>query len=194
MADDFEPLNVDSLLDQLKQTPQDFNVPKDSAPITTLPPVSTVPPTEEELGDYIIKKTSELIDQTMNAFKNIRDIAVQSNDAETVEALASLVKSTTGALDSLNKIHVQNKKTKAAKEIAHINAYARKKAADTLAGGNNNVMVGSREEVLKMIAEAVHKSKIAGGPVLDGELVEDTKQGAIVATLNEPDNVPGSKP
>lgn len=187
MSNDFSPnLNVDTLLDQLRNTPQNFTVGQQSSG-TDLPEVSATIPTEDNLGDFIIEKTAQLVDSTLKAFKDIKNIAVTSNDPETIEALASLVKASSGALDTLNKINIQNKKTKAAKEIANIQAEARKKAAETLTGGNT-LLTGSREQVLKMISEVMHQKQLEGA--IDAELVEDTKEGALSSTVNESDTPP----
>lgn len=185
MSNDFNPtLSVDTLLDQLKNTPQNFTVGNQGGGLD-LPEVSATVPTEDGLGAFIIEKTAQLVDSTLKAFKDIKNLAVTSNDPETIEALASLVKASSGALDTLNKINIQNKKTQAAKEIANIQAEARKKAAETLTGGNT-LLTGSREEVLKMIGEVMRQKQVDGA--VDAELIEDTKPGAILELTNGSDD------
>lgn len=161
-SDSFDSLPVDDLLAQLRDTPTGFIVkkqePKDDA-TSLIPPVSTVPPTEEELGDYVIKKTTALVEQNMAAFRDIKDIAIATNDADTISALADVAKSISGSLELLNKIHLQNKKAKTAKEIATINAEAKRKQIETSPSTTNILAIGTREDVLKMLAEASKKIK-----------------------------------
>ena len=157
MADDFPSLQVDDLLNQLRTTPPDFIVKGDSSNNSILESLSTEPVKEEDLGDYIIKKTTTLVDQTMSAFKDIKNIAVASNDPDTISALADIVKAANSAIDSLNKINMQNKKLKSAKEVAAIYAAAKAKE-DKQPSSTNIITIGSREEVLKILDQAKQKS------------------------------------
>ncbi|MCZ2338934.1 MAG: hypothetical protein LC127_12265 [Chitinophagales bacterium] len=168
MADDFPSLQVDDLLNQLRTTPPDFIVKSDSSNNSILESLSTEPVKEEDLGDYIIKKTTTLVDQTMSAFKDIKNIAVSSNDPDTISALADLVKAANSAIDSLNKINMQNKKLKSAKEVAAIYAAAKAKE-DKPPSSTNIITIGSREEVLKILDQAKQKSS-----AIDAEYTEQT--------------------
>lgn len=168
MADDFPSLQVDDLLNQLRTTPPDFIVKSDSSNNSILESLSTEPVKEEDLGDYIIKKTTTLVDQTMSAFKDIKNIAVASNDPDTISALADLVKAANSAIDSLNKINMQNKKLKSAKEVAAIYAAAKAKE-DKQPSSTNIITIGSREEVLKILDQAKQKSS-----AIDAEYTEQT--------------------
>jgi len=168
MADDFPSLQVDDLLNQLRTTPPDFIVKSDSSNNSILESLSTEPVKEEDLGDYIIKKTTTLVDQTMSAFKDIKNIAVASNDPDTISALADLVKAANSAIDSLNKINMQNKKLKSAKEVAAIYAAAKSKE-DKPPSSTNIITIGSREEVLKILDQAKQKSS-----AIDAEYTEQT--------------------
>lgn len=168
MADDFPSLQVDDLLNQLRTTPPDFIVKSDSSNNSILESLSTEPVKEEDLGDYIIKKTTTLVDQTMSAFKDIKNIAVASNDPDTISALADLVKAANSAIDSLNKINMQNKKLKSAKEVAAIYAAAKAKE-DKQPPSTNIITIGSREEVLKILDQAKQKSS-----AIDAEYTEQT--------------------
>ena len=158
MADDFPSLQVDDLLNQLRTTPPDFIVKSDNnSNNSILESLSTEPVKEEDLGDYIIKKTTTLVDQTLSAFKDIKNIAVASNDPDTISALADIVKAANSAIDSLNKINMQNKKLKSAKEVAAIYAAAKAKE-DKQPSSTNIITIGSREEVLKILDQAKQKS------------------------------------
>jgi hypothetical protein len=168
MADDFPSLQVDDLLNQLRKTPPDFIVKSDSSNNSILESLSTEPVKEEDLGDYIIKKTTTLVDQTMSAFKDIKNISVASNDPDTISALADLVKAANSAIDSLNKINMQNKKLKSAKEVAAIYAAAKAKE-DKQPSSTNIITIGSREEVLKILDQAKQKSS-----AIDAEYTEQT--------------------
>lgn len=168
MPDDFSSLPVDDLLQQLRDTPPAFVVKsQDQSNTTSIPPVSCEPVKEEDLGEYVIKKTTALVEQTMTAFKDIKDLAVATNDADTISALADLIKAANSAIDSLNKINIQNKKIKAAKEVAHINAEAKIKAHENLPQVPNVLTIGTREEVLRILEQAHRKSLIVEATFTD---------------------------
>jgi len=169
MADNFNSIQVDDLLQQLRDTPKDFIVkPEDGAATSDLPPVSSEPVKEEDLGDYVIKKTTALVDHTMSAFKDIKEMAVATNDPDTILALSNLINSVTGSLETLNKIHIQNKKAQTSKEIAHINAEARKKQAENQPAQTNVLAVGTREEVIRLLNQAAKKTN--DSPIIDAEV------------------------
>lgn len=180
MSDDFSSLPVDDLLQQLRDTPPAFIVKSQDNTSTALPTVSTEPVKEEDLGEYIIKKTTSLVEQSLGAFKDIKDLAVATNDADTISALADLIKSANGAIDTLNKINIQNKKTKAAKEVAHIQAEARIKMLENQQPPANILTIGTREEVLKILEQASRKAST----IVDAEFVELGSPSAIVPTVS----------
>lgn len=188
MSDDFSSLPVDDLLQQLRDTPPAFIV-KSQMPTTDLPPVSSEPIKEEDLGTYIIGKTVTLLDSTMNAFKEIKDLAVATNDADTITALADLVKAANSTIDSLNKIHIQNKKIKAAKEIAHIQTEARIKLLEGQQAPTNILTVGTREEILRILEQATKKSTTIDAEVTDlsetGIIADRTQDSALSSNLVE---------
>ena len=169
MPDDFSSLPVDDLLQQLRDTPPAFVVKPQDNNSTALPPVSTEQIKEEDIGDYVIKKTTSLVEQTMGAFKEIKDLAVATNDADTISALADLIKAANSAIDSLNKINIQNKKTKAAKEIAALNVEARMKELQNQTQPTNILAIGTREEVLKILEQAKLKTTIVEAEFTDVE-------------------------
>lgn len=173
MSDALKSLGIDDLLSQLRTTPQHFVVKStEPAPSTDLPAVSCEPIPEEDLGKYVISQTQTLVKETMSAFKDIKQMAVASNDPDTISALADLVKGISGSLDALNKIHIQNKKTQAAKEIAHINAEARRKQLEAPAQQTNVLAIGTREEILKIL----EKTNRQPSPIIDAEIIPEVSE------------------
>jgi len=176
MSTDFKSLPIDDLLQQLRDTPTTFVVKSQDTSLSAQPPpVSSVPIKEEDLGEYIIQKTTSLVEQTMSAFSEIKSLAIATNDGDTISALADMVKAANSAIDSLNKIHMQNKKLKGAKEVAQIQVDARIKQLENQQQQPNILTVTTREEVLKILEQA--KSKTA--QIIDAEITEVSNLSAI---------------
>jgi hypothetical protein len=153
----FQPLAVDDLLKQLKDTPVNMGALANKPTHTSTPPVSAPYVDEEDLGKLVIQQASNLIMQSMGVLNEIKDVVIAGNDPETICAYADLMKSTNASLETLNKIYIQNKKAKTSKEIARINAEAKKNALENNPS-QTNILIGTREEVLKMMGEITKKT------------------------------------
>ncbi|NBX91604.1 MAG: hypothetical protein EBQ85_00045, partial [Proteobacteria bacterium] len=67
---------------------------------------------DENVGDYIYKKSSELVESTLGAVQSLKDNVLTGSDPKEIAALSQLINAATKALDQLNKINLQNKQAK----------------------------------------------------------------------------------
>lgn len=110
--------------------------------------------TEDNINEYIIKRTSHLIDTGIGAVEDIKDYIVQGQNPDELAALSELISSTTKAIEALNRINLLNKKAKTDKELKIMDLQNRKEVAGMLPGNNvvnNNLIVASREEIFKQL-------------------------------------------
>jgi hypothetical protein len=115
---------------------------------------------EENINDYILKKTGNLIDAGLGAVEDLKDYIVQGQNPDEIAALSELISSTTKAIEALNKINLHNKKTKHDKELKRIDIEGKKEIATLTAGDttiNNNLIVASRQEILDKLFIDVKK-------------------------------------
>ena len=80
----------------------------------------------------------------------IKDFITASGDPDSISALSDLIKASSGALESLNKIVVQNKRsatTMAAKTLDVQAKYAIEEKK------SENALIASREEMFKMLLD-----------------------------------------
>ena len=121
------------------------------------PPTTQKELTEEELGAYLIKKSSELIELSMDSVEDLKISVVQGQNPDEIAALASLITSTTGAIESLNKLNMLKRKHEMTKEIKALDWSNKKEVAKSLPAmnitNNTNVLVATREEILKKMLE-----------------------------------------
>ena len=112
--------------------------------------------TEDDLEKFILKKSSALIDLSLDSVKDLKDFITQGQNPDEISALASLITSTTGAIESLNKLNLLRKKHEMNKEIKALDFANKKEIAKALPAGNNitnntQVIVASREEIIKQM-------------------------------------------
>ena len=132
--------DVKSLLDQLKETnkivknvdKQPFALPK------------------EKLEQFILDNTGRLIKDSMDTIDNIKDFIVSAPEPEDVHSLAELYKASTGAIEALNKILIQQQKTAAQITVKTMDIQAKQ----SLAEKKSDSTTFTREEIMKSLIES----------------------------------------
>jgi hypothetical protein len=140
------PDSIDTLLDELSSFSMPIAKPKIFSEHNEA--------TEDNINEYIIKRTSHLIDTGIGAVEDIKDYIVQGQNPDELAALSELISSTTKAIEALNRINLLNKKAKTDKELKIMDLQNRKEVAGMLPGNNvvnNNLIVASREEIFKQL-------------------------------------------
>jgi hypothetical protein len=141
--------NIDTLLNELSS----FNI---STPAITRTPEPDL--TEDKVTDFVVKSAGALVNAGLGSVNDLRELVVQGQNPDEIAALASLISSTAGAIEALNKLTLLNKKNQASKELKQMEIEGKKQIA-SLAGSNpgngntfnntTNVLVASREEIIK---------------------------------------------
>ena len=122
-----------------------------------------VPKTEAEMQEYILKNSAKLADLSIKSVQELQKVTVATGDPEQMASLASLITAGAGAIETINKIHLQNKKAETAKEVKKLEIEGKKEIQKlkndgylNLPQGNTNVLVATREEI---IAQLTGKAK-----------------------------------
>lgn len=130
---------VDSILSQLKSTP---------TLIKKVNSVSKDEITKENLENFVIQYTSRLIENATESVEYIKDNVQAAPTADDVISLAELIKSTSGALEVLNKIVNTNKKSDTSIKIKQMDVDSKREELDTKVG---LALTASREEMMKQL-------------------------------------------
>lgn len=144
----------DNTLDTLIESISSFSLgTTDDKSITRQQPEKL---TEENLNDYFLAKSKELIETGVNAVQDMAPYIVQGQNPDEIDALANLMTAATKALENLNKTTLIDKKADRAKEIKNIEIEGRKEIAQMNAKSNSithntNVLVASREEIMQKL-------------------------------------------
>lgn len=151
--------DINTLLDELSS----FSFPQTTT-ARSVPRGTPTNITEDNINDYILQKTGNLVDAGLGAVQDLKDFVVQGQNPDEIAALSELISSTTKAIEALNKINLQNKKAKTDKELKAIDIEGRKAVAGMLPGNNvtNNTvnLVASREEIFKQLLNDVKDEPI----------------------------------
>lgn len=138
-------------MDDSTDTAPDFNQvladlqkQQQSAPPEPDPVYSEV--TDENVNQFILDRGAKLVEDSLDAFNRVKDRITAAHDPDELAAMTQLIKATTGALETLTKISIQNKKDAVVKETTN----TKQLIAKTI---NDAVMVGTREEAYKRYLE-----------------------------------------
>lgn len=124
--------------------------------------------TKDKLEDFVIEKSADLVQRALEIVDDIKDRATAGGDADEVRALAEVLKATSQAVESLNKIHISSERNKTAKEINQ-NTLEAKKGMNTQ--NNQTRLMMSREEAMKQLFDKVRDRD--DSRVIDIEVIED---------------------
>jgi len=121
-----------------------------------------VPKTEQEIQEFILKNSAELTTLSVKSVKDLQQVVTATGDPEQMASLASLIAAGAGAIETINKIHLQNKKTEANKDLKKIEIEGKKEIQRlkndgylNLPQGNTNVLVATREEIIAQLTGKV---------------------------------------
>lgn len=141
---DKDDLEIDNLLDQLKDNTsfvkkvekkkEKFNLDKG------------------ELEQFILNSSGKLINDSLHVIDDMREFVEAAPDAETITSLAALMKASTDAIDTLNKVLIQDKKSATQVGVKQMDIEAKKALAEE---SSNKVNTLTREEVFKKLLEDV---------------------------------------
>ena len=165
---DSTPANNQQIIDQIDSfiaglSPEDKEtVSKDTSRVTTSIAVNT-PKTTEEMQTFVIQHSAELVENSVKSIMELQKLTVATGDPEMMAGLASLIAASTGAIETVNKIHLQAKKAEANKEMKLLELEGKKEIQRlkndgylNLPAGNTNILVATREEI---IAQLTGKAK-----------------------------------
>jgi hypothetical protein len=138
---------IDDIIEQLR------NDAISSEPTIKVNPTNT--PTEnvtdDNVGDYVYKKSSELVESTLGAVQSLKDTVLSGSDPREIAALSQLINSATKALDQLNKINIQNKQSKTNIKIKEMEIAANVDRPLLPNGNTTNVLIATRDEIMSQI-------------------------------------------
>lgn len=136
-----QKVEVKNLLDQLK----------DVQALSQTPQVAQSKLEKNEVEDFVIQQSARLIKETNELILSMKDYIAHSPESKEILAISELIKASTGAIDTLNKINLAEKKDKTVKEIKLMDIASKKELKST---ENENRITFTREEILKQLMQS----------------------------------------
>ncbi|MGA1048035.1 MAG: hypothetical protein ACO3UU_08480 [Minisyncoccia bacterium] len=149
-----EDNSVDDLLKQLSESPRVKPMRDDSIELTG-----------ENLEEFLLKYTGKLIKDSVESIENVKDYIDSAPDAESTEALASLIKSAASSIDVLQRIMTSREKNTSSKEITKMKIESQQIQTDKEIGAR---LLLSREEAIKALIASSNSPTIE----VESEIVE----------------------
>jgi len=105
--------------------------------------------TKENLEEYVIESASTVINEGLDLVKNLNVYLNAAPDAKDLSAYAELLNATSTAIETLNKIIVQDKKSNTLKDLKKMDHEIKK----DLIGEAKDMLVGTREDMFKKLVK-----------------------------------------
>lgn len=154
--------NIDNMVDDLISQLQ-----SDQKSVLSTKEVDQLTPTTENLEEYVIKKSSALVEGTIDMVETVKDYIVSAPESKDVSSLSELINAATNAVETLNKIVLSQKKNKTLLQIKEMDIASKR---DLQENENTNKLKLTREEVFKMI---LNNTKPVEGEIVESKQIED---------------------
>lgn len=148
---------VGDLIDQLQHTNNEARtISKTKDPVT-----------KDNLEDYIIQKSSSLVDGTIDMVETVKDYITSAPESKDVASLAELINAATNAVETLNKIVLSNKKNATIIKAKEMDIASRKELQQA---ESDTRLKLTREEMFKML---VNNIKPVEAEIIENKRIEE---------------------
>jgi hypothetical protein len=106
---------------------------------------------KEKVEDFVIQQSARLIQETNDLILSMKDYIAHSPESKEILALSELIKASTSAIDTLNKINLSEKKNETAKQLKIMDIESKRQLKDK---ADENRITFTREEILKRLMES----------------------------------------
>jgi len=179
--------DIDILLDELKDTK------KFGAMIPIEAPAPTVQPelTDDNINSWIMNKAGLVIQQGVDTLERIKDSVRNSAEAEEVDSYSKLLNAVSSAVDTLNKINIQNKRNKSAKELKKMDIDMKNGQIEGKNNVTNNIIIATREEMMqKLFGEAEEEAKTIDVTSTEINDSQEEVVKEIIDTFDDAEDIP----
>lgn len=114
-----------------------------------------------DLEQFILNNTGRLINDSMNTIDNIKQYIISAPEPEDVHSLAELYKASTGAIETLNKILLQQQKSETQVAIKTMDIQSKQALAENK---DKDKLTFTRDEIFDKL--------IQSGDVIEAEVAD----------------------
>ena len=124
---------------------------------------TAVPAAEDEILDpdkleeFLIKKSSKLINKSLTIVDNVNDYISSAPENRDVTAMAELIKASSSAIETLNKLHTAKERNETQTEVKKMDVEAKERMNIT---DNQTKVLMSREDIMNALIDKVDEKTI----------------------------------
>lgn len=108
---------------------------------------------KEDLEKFLLEKTGELVNEGLEAIKELKNIFVSNPNAEEIDALANAFKAVSSGLSVLKDIQITNSKIENNRELKEMEIKAKKELKELKRDEDGPKLMFTRDEVFKKLIE-----------------------------------------
>lgn len=119
---------------------------------------------KSDLEQFILNNTGKLISDSMETIDNIKDFIISAPEPEDVHSLAELYKASTGAIEALNKILLQQQKSDTQIAVKTMDIQSKQAIAEK----KDDRITFTRDEIFEQLLNS--------GEVIEADIVDPDDQ------------------
>ncbi|MDC3298438.1 hypothetical protein OAU81_00040 [bacterium] len=139
-SEEFPEDEIDDLVSQLKDNNKAFQKQKTEKKEITA----------ENLEEFIMQSSGSLVQDSLEVIGSLKEYTNMAPDARETESIAELIKASTSAIETLNKILLQQKKSETQLKVKQMDVESRQGLA--IAEQQTKILL-SREDIMKKLME-----------------------------------------
>lgn len=139
-SEEFPEDEIDDLVSQLKDNNKAFQKQKTEKKEITA----------ENLEEFIMQSSGSLVQDSLEVIGSLKEYTNMAPDARETESIAELIKASTSAIETLNKILLQQKKSETQIKVKQMDVDSRQGLA--IAEQKTKILL-SREDIMKKLIE-----------------------------------------
>jgi hypothetical protein len=138
MTEEFPEDEIDDLVSQLKDNNKVFKQQQTQKQEVTA----------ENLEEFIMKSSGSLVQDSLEVINSLKEYTNMAPDARETESIAELIKASTSAIETLNKILLQQKKSETQIKVKQMDVDSRQGLA--IAEQQTKILL-SREDIMEKL-------------------------------------------
>jgi len=104
----------------------------------------------DNLEEFIMNNSSKLVTKSLDIVDNVNDYISSAPENRDVAALAELIKASSGAIDTLQKLHTSNERNETQKEVKRMDVESKERISYV---DNQTRVLLSREDVMHALVD-----------------------------------------
>ena len=138
MAEELDEADND-IISQLKQNNKVARTPVDESVLN-----------KEDLEDFLIQNSGKLIKKSLSIVDNVNDYISSAPENRDVAALAELIKASSSAIETLNKLHTAKERNETQLEVKKLDVESRERI--NIADNQTQILL-SRDDIMKALVD-----------------------------------------